>query len=813
MEKWFEDITPIMDIERNCIITKKGDISIVFRLVLPEVFTLSDDDFEAIHQAFIKAIKILPKHSIFHKQDWYMQSAFQIGEEGIQQGFFEEGIRRHFQGRHYLRHETYIIITKKPEDRKPSSSMFSSLLRPSIVPSEVLSAEALADFESVAGQFQSILICAGLSVIRLTTDELASSGHQMGLVERYYSLADQPGELLTKEVELKPSLRVGHHYCQLYTLGDPDTLPSLCGSRITYDKYSTDRTKFPIAFASSIGLLLPCNHIYNQYLFIEDAQAAVKRLESKRLRLQSLASYSRENAIARDAVNDFINELIADQRLVVKASFNILLWASTTGQLQEAKNLVTTSLARMEASAKLETVGAPQLWWSGIPGNAADFPMNETFETFAEQACCFLAVETNYRGTTPDQGIRFCDRLNAVPVYEDLFDSPRKLGITSNMGMLLCGTSGGGKSMTANHILRTLHHQGAHCVVLDIGGSYRGLCEILKGYYFTYKEDEPIQFNPFPLEGERLDTEKKEFLKELLVALWKQEDERFSRSEYVALSNALEGYYTALQADPTIFPCFNTFYEYLDTVYIEVLRQQRVKDRDFDMDNFLYVLRPYYRGGEFDYLLNATVNLDLLKERFIVVEIDNIKDHPILCPTVMMILMSMVISKMRKLAGTRIALAIDEAWKPITKPGTAEFIKYAYKTFRKFNGVPLVITQELEDLISSPIIKETIIMNSDIKILMDMRKFVNKFDELQRTLGLSEKGKTILLSVNKDNREVFLDLGGKITKVFKNELCPEEYFAFTTEGRERVRLRELADQLGSVELAIAAMIREKKIVA
>jgi conjugation system TraG family ATPase len=271
----------------------------------------------------------------------------------------------------------------------------------------------------------------------------------------------------------------------------------------------------------------------------------------------------------------------------------------------------------------------------------------------------------------------------------------------------------------------------------------------------------------------------------------------------------LQGYYEHLAANTEFVPGFNSFYEYLQQEYVQVLREHRVKDSSFDMDNFLYVLRPYYRGGEFDYLLNATENLDLLGQSFIVFELDQIKDHPILFPVVTLIIMELFISKMRKLAGLRKVLTIDEAWKAIAKSGMAEFLRYAFKTIRKFNGIPIVITQELDDLISSPIIKDAIINNADIKILMDMRKFQGKFDRLQQALGLSDKGKTILLSVNKDNREVFVDIGGQQMKVFKNELCPEEYYAYTTEGRERVRVLELAAQHGSMEKGIAMIVREQ----
>ena len=811
MEKVLSETFPIMDVEHNCILSKQGDITIVFKAKLPEIFTGSAEDHEAWHQGLIKAIRVLPKGSVFHKQDWFFQSTFTPSTKKSDASFLTNASERYFAGRLYMEHDCYIMLTKKSSDRKAGSSLFSNLLRPSIVPEQTINQFLIQELEDSAGQFQRILKDCGIVLERLKNEDLLSQQKKAGLLERYINLSDTPDDLLIKDLELKDKFKVGDKFCQLYTLSDCDNLPALCGSRINYDKYSTDKTKFSIGFASHLGLLLPVNHIYNQYIIIGDSQATLKKFESKRLRLQSLAAYSRENAISLDAVNAFLNEAIAEQRLPVKAHFNVLAWTEKKEELKDIKNIVTSALAQMDATAKLETAGAGQIFWAGIPGNAADFPLNDTFDTFAEQACCFLNTETNYRSDTPENGIRFCDRLSGRPVFADLYDLPRQLGWSSNLGTLVCGTSGGGKSMTVNHILRTLFDQGAHCVVVDIGGSYKGLCELVGGYYFTYEEKNPIRFNPFWLpEGIVLDTEKKESLKSLLVALWKQENENFNRSEYVALSNALQGYYFFLEQNKSVFPSFNTFYEYLQTHYTSELKSYNVKDRDFDIDNFLYVLRPFYRGGEFDYLLNATENLDLLNQPFVVVEIDNIKDHPILFGVITLILIENFISKMRKLQGKRKVLVIDEAWKAIAKSGMAEFIKYAFKTIRKFDGVPIVITQELDDLISSPIIKDAIINNADIKILMDMRKFVNKFDKLQEVLGLSEKGKSILLSVNKDNREIFIDIGGQVMKVYKNELCPEEYLAYTTEGKERVKVLEYAEKYGSMEKGISALVEEKR---
>lgn len=812
MEKELKNLLPILGVEHDCILSKQGEYTVAYRLQLPEIFTLSDEEYENMHQAWVKAIRILPKDSVLHKQDWFTQKRYESGDQG-EVNFLKESANRHFEGRLFLGHDCLLFLTKRPAGRQKSTSLFSTLLRPTFVPKETLQSQARQEFLDICTQFKRLLEDSRLiTLTRLNAADLQSQVKSTGLIERYCFLSEDDNQLLIKDISLSDNVRIGNQQMMVYTLGDAEKLPGHCGSRLTYDAYSTDQTRFPVSFAAGLGLLLDCSHIYNQYIFIGDAQATLQQLEKKRLRLQSLSGYSRENAIALDATNDFLNEAISHQRLPVKAHCNVMIWSVDENRLKENGNKVVSALAAMDAAGKPETDGAAQIWWAGIPGNGGDFPLNDTFDTFAEQAACFLNMESNYRSDPPAEGIRFCDRLTGRPVYADLYDAPRHHGITSNMGTLVCGTSGGGKSMTVNHILRSLYDQGAHCVTVDIGGSYKGLCGLVGGYYFTYEESNPIRFNPFYLGKEEiLDTEKKESLKALLVSLWKGENETFNRAEYVALSNALQGYYEQLSKDSTLFPGFNSFYNYLETDYRKVLENHRVKERDFDMDNFLYVLRPYYQGGEFDFLLNAKENLDLLSQPFVVFELDQIKDHPILFPVCTLIITELFISKMRKLPGLRKVLTIDEAWKAIAKSGMAEFLRYAFKTIRKFNGIPIVSTQELDDLMNSPVIKDAIINNADIKIMMDMRKFQGKFAKLQDALGLSDKGKTILLSVNKDNREIFIDIGGQVMKVYKNELCPEEYYAFTTEGRERVKVLEYAEKYGNVQDGIKALVREKTI--
>lgn len=824
-----EQIFPIYKVEHDCILSKQGDATIAYQVTLPEIFTLSDQEYEAFHQVLVKAIKTLPANSIFHKQDWFFASKHQADFEATGDSFLSRASERFFNERPFLKHECFIMLTRKASNRKPSSSVFSSLLSRTLVPEETIKPQKLQEFLDQAAQMERILNDSGfLKLKRLSDDDLVGDENRTGLLERACFLSGDNERPMLRDIHFKDEFQVGDNTCQLYSLADVEDLPSLCGSRINYDKYSTDKTKFSVGFASPLGQLLSCNHIYNQYIFLGDVQKTIKQLESKRLRLQSLSTYSRENAISRDATNDFLNEAIASQRLPVKAHFNLLVWSDNRTELKELKTQVSSALAQMDAIAKQETDGAPQIFWAALPGNEADFPMNDTFDTFAEHATCFLNLETNYQSSVSPVGIRLGDRLTGKPVHVDISDEPIKKGICTNRNKFILGPSGSGKSFFTNHMVRSYYEQGTHVVLVDVGHSYKGLCDLVNGYYFTYSETNPLQFNPFHIgEGDVLDTEKKESIKTLLLALWKKDNETFNRSEYVALSIALKMFFemlpstsekgqglSAIASAKAEVRCFNTFYEFLRDEFVLILKEDKVKEKDFDVENFLYVLRPYYKGGEFDYLLNATENLDLLQQRFIVFELDNIKDHPILFPVVTIIIMEVFISKMRKLKGIRKMILIEEAWKAIAKEGMAEYIKYLFKTVRKFYGEAIVVTQEVEDIISSPVVKQAIINNSDCKILLDQSKYQNKFDSIQQLLGLTEKEKALVLSINKSNdptrkyKEVFISLGGMLSKVYATEVSLEEYLAYTTEESEKMKVQQYAQRYGDMRKGIAQLARD-----
>ena len=540
--------------------------------------------------------------------------------------------------------------------------------------------------------------------------------------------------------------------------------------------------------------------------------------------MQSLSRYSRSNQINKEWLDEYLNEAHSNGLQSVRCHCNIVAWAENGDELRRVKNDVGSALALMECTPHHNTTDLPALYWAGIPGNEADFPAEETFYTFTGQALCFFTAETCYRNSLSPFGIRMVDRLTGKPVFLDISDLPMKKGVVTNRNKFILGPSGSGKSFFTNHLVRQYWEQGTHILLVDTGNSYKGLCDLIHqktggddGIYFTYKENDPISFNPFFTEDYQYDIEKRDSIKTLILTLWKREDEPPRRSEEVALSNAVSLYIEKIKKNRKIKPNFNSFYDFVRKDYRKVLADKNVREKDFDVDGFLNVLEPYYKNGEYGYLLNSDKELDLLNKRFIVFELDVVKDNPILFPVVTIIIMETFINKMRRLQGIRKMILIEEAWKAIAKEGMANYIRYLFKTVRKFYGEAVVVTQEVDDIISSPVVKETIINNSDCKILLDQRKYQNKFDQIQNLLGLTDKERSQILSINLANaanrlyKEVWIGLGGTQSAVYATEVSAEEYLCYTTEETEKLELTRLTEKLGgNIELAIKQLAESKR---
>ena len=788
---------PLLSVENGCIVSKDADLTVAFEVELPELYTVTADEYEAMHSSWIKAVKVLPEHSVVCKQDWFVKETYHPKTDDGEQSFLTRSYELHFNERPYLNHKCYLFLTKTTRERSRRKSDFNTLCRGFLLPKEITDKDAAARFLEAVEQFERIMNDSGhIRLRRLETDEITGTKERPGLVEKYFSLSLEDETVVLQDICLKPGrMRIGDKRLCLHTLSDTEDLPGRLSTDMRYERMSTDRSDCRLSFAAPVGLLLSCNHIYSQYVFIDDAQEILQMMEKNSRNMLSLSKYSRSNAVNQEWTEMYLDEAHTKGVLPVRCHCNVIAWAEDAEEFRRIRNDTGSQLAMMECTPRYNTIDTPVIYWAGIPGNAGDFPSEESFYTFLEQAVCLFAGETNYRSSPSPFGIRLADRQNGIPVHVDISDLPMKKGIITNRNKFILGPSGSGKSFFTNHLVRQYYEQGAHILLVDTGNSYQGLCRMIHdrtngkdGIYITYEEDNPISFNPF-----------------------------YTDSGQVALSGAVNAYIRKISENRNIRPDFNGFYEFVADDYRRMIEEKKVREKDFDIDGFLNVLEPFYRGGDYDFLLNSDKELDLTGKRFIVFELDNISSNKVLLPVVALIIMETFIAKMRRLKGIRKMILIEECWKALMSANMSEYIKYLFKTVRKYFGEAVVVTQEVDDIISSPIVKEAIINNSDCKILLDQRKYMNKFEHIQRLLGLTEKEKSQILSINQANhpgrfyREVWIGLGGTRSAVYATEVSAEEYFTFTTEESEKLEVQRLAEELdGNLELAIRRMAERKR---
>lgn len=345
-----------------------------------------------------------------------------------------------------------------------------------------------------------------------------------------------------------------------------------------------------------------------------------------------------------------------------------------------------------------------------------------------------------------------------------------------------------------NSVVRQMWEQNTDVVMVDTGNSYEGLCEYVGGKYISYTDEHPITMNPFAIKREELNIEKIGFLKNLIMLIWKGTQGEVTKTEDRLVEQVITEYFDEYFVKKRIDNLsFNTFYEYSTVRIPDIIKENNLAG--IDLAAYNYLLKDFYKGGSHELTLNENLDTKLFDETFIVFEIDSIKDDLLLFPLVTLIIMDVFIQKTR-IKKNRKVLVIEEAWKAIASPMMAEYIKYLYKTARKFWASVGVVTQEIQDIVGSPIVKEAIINNSDVVMLLDQAKFRERFDEIKAILGLTDVDCKKIFTINRlENkewrsffREVFIRRGS-VGAVFGVEEPHECYMTYTTERAEKEALK------------------------
>ena len=772
-KKIFQDIYfSVEDVDGiGVLYTKTGEYSAILKLENPvQKYSANIDKYYEFTNLLTALAQTLGEGYAIHKQDVFIKKKFH-DETNDNHEYLSESYFRYFTGRTYTDVQTYLIITQ--ENKKSRLLSFDS--------------KKWRDF---------------LVKIRKVKDQLKDSGVDStyldgatarDYVDRYFSM-NFTGKIvsMTNFKVDDESICMGNKRCKVYSLVDVDCI-NLPGAIRPYTNIEVNNTSMPVDLVSLVDDIPTAETvIYNQMLFMPNQKRELSLLDKKKNRHASMPNPS--NLIAVEDIKKVQEVIARENKQLVYAHFNLVVSVPIDEDIQKCTNHLENSFGRMGIHISKRAYNQLELFVNSFPGNCYGMnPDYDRFLTLSDAATCLMYKEHIQHSEDTPLKVYYTDR-QGVPVAIDISGKEGKNKITDNSNFFILGPSGSGKSFFTNSMVRQLWEQNTDVVLVDTGNSYEGLCDYVNGKYISYTEEHPITMNPFAIKREELNIEKIGFLKNLVMLIWKGTNGRITKTEDHLIEDVITEYYDAhFRTGKVKELSFNTFYEYSTQRIPEIVRDNNLEG--IDLATYNYLLKDFYKGGNHELTLNENLDTALFDETFIVFEIDSIKDDPLLFPLVTLIIMDVFIQKMR-IKKNRKVLVIEEAWKAIASPMMAEYIKYLYKTARKFWASVGVVTQEIQDIVGSPIVKEAIINNSDVIMLLDQSKFKERFDEIKAILGLTDvdcrKIFTINRLENKEGRSFFREVfirRGQNAAVFGVEEPHECYMTYTTERAEKEALK------------------------
>ena len=804
------------------IYTKTGEYSAVLKLENPvQKYCANIDSYHEFTQLFTAIAQTLGEGYAIHKQDIFIRKKF-TEESDENREFLSTSYFRYFNGRPYTDSECYLTITQEVK----KSRLFS------------FDGKKWRDFLVKIRKVHDQLRDAGVQVRFLNRQEVNE------YVDRYFAMNFRDKVVSMTNFKVNDEcISMGDKRCKVYSLVDVDnvSLPSVIRP---YTNEEVNNSSMPMDLVSVVsGIPNTEAVVYNQMIFIPNQKRELALLDKKKNRHASMPNPGNQMAV-EDIKR--VQEVVArESKQLVYTHYNLVVAMSTDTDIHKCTNHLENQFSKMGIHISKRAYNQLELFVNSFPGNCYGMnPDYDRFLTLGDAAACLMYKERILHSEKTPLKIYYTDR-QGVPVAIDITGKEGAEKLTDNSNFFCLGPSGSGKSFHMNSVVRQLHEQGTDVVMVDTGNSYEGLCEYLGGKYISYTEECPITMNPFRINRQELNVEKTGFLKNLVLLIWKGSQGTVTKTEDRLIEQVITEYYdtyfngfdgftppqredlrksllidernksgnraeseTELNARiETVIDeierrrkelkveslSFNTFYEFSVQRIPDICNENSITG--IDISTYRYMMKDFYRGGNHDKTLNENMDSSPFDETFIVFEIDSIKDDPLLFPLVTLIIMDVFLQKMR-IKKNRKVLVIEEAWKAIASPLMAEYIKFMYKTARKFWASVGVVTQEIQDIIGSEIVKEAIINNSDVVMLLDQSKFRERFDTIKAILGLTDvdckKIFTINRLENKEGRSFFREVfirRGTTSGVYGVEEPHECYMTYTTERAEKEALK------------------------
>ncbi len=369
--------------------------------------------------------------------------------------------------------------------------------------------------------------------------------------------------------------------------------------------------------------------------------------------------------------------------------------------------------------------------------------------------------------------------------------------------------SGGGKSFSKGDDQVCSLAYGCVIRIIDIGYSYKGICELIGGEYIDFTEDWRPCFNPFTKVVTNPDGSiHEDELTSLVSLIGILAGYNISGEEIKGGDNSLE----ARVASIILKAIVSVWKKSGDRTGIAEVLRELTKMEDTTGERLpMKIAEGLYpfAEGPYAHYFNGENNINYSLD-YVVLELENlsVKDMrlqtAIITSLITQILREFFILKQKEDKGELPArykiLYVDEAWALFKKTQISRFLEHAARRFRKYDASLEVISQQYEDFLKGETTRAIFNNSAHLFALYPRKSDLNKaykegnlpFNELQLRLVSSLHTVPGKFSEFYILSNIFEGAGRLIVDKFS-------YWLFTTSGKERAIREQLIKEYGPLK--------------
>lgn len=790
---------PIMDIQGHMLFANNGHVILCYEVDLPEVYSLSESDFEAIHGAWFQGLKSLPTSTVIHKQDIYQKALFDA-KSLPNESFLERATHDYFKGREYIAQRSYLFFGL-PLNRSLNASKFTNPFRNLEKGIYKHMDHHVQEFvTSVNDAVSFINNSRKVSLRPLNKNEI------INITEAYFN-GFHVG--FDTDIQLKKShIEIGDNHFDVMAVNNELCFGEVVQTSKINDMFTSDDFVFHQGFMDGLGLNLNENHIINQIIYLDDKHKWRKLLDKKIEELNKSSNFGTQNKVILKKIEDIVSKINEDDSSrIIRGHLNIVFWDQEASQLSRIASKIKAEFKELDMVPYYPKGEERKNYFlNSYFCFSANFSNEDLYVTDLKHALCLFINNTNYKSDTT--GIIFNDRQYNIPVLKDVWDERKKRIKARNFAIF--APTGEGKSFLANNILRQYFESGVRLVIIDLGGSYSKFAKLYPEDHIIlrYEQGKNLGINPFYIASKAdLTPERLEDLAVFLLELLASETET-TKAEEVAIKKVLRYYY---QNEEETSHSLASLYQFVDDKKETLMDELHIQEAHFSIYNFLHILSEYVDDGLYSFLfsINEDQTYKIEDKRLIVFELDEVKDNKEILSVMLKLIKSAIQRTIWRNKAEKGIILFDEFAKQLKFGNVLESVEFYYQAIRKQNGAIGIILQSINQLPNNPT-SASILENTQVIYSLHNEK---GYDELQQRLHLSSHDLNQLRSIRnhftgtRKYTEMFIKIG-KVSNVFRLEVPKEVYAAYLTDGTENEAIMSIYGKTKNMEEAILEFVKQ-----